>query len=252
MEGQNLRYMMRLRWVLLLGARWCWALSSVRDQFDWSRAMMPTVEAEALTRPERGEATAVLASVFGADSRSMAAASAELENSEGAVRTVRGVLCDAACERLRAFCDGEMDAQLNFDNTDKLPDFQVNIDFDERLEALVGADEFRALRSLPSVVFGHQRGFERVGCFVRRYAADERPFMRFHIDGNAFTANVALSSSEDHVGGELVALYDSRCRAVPRRKGAATVHSGALCHAVSPLTSGVRYSLILFFHAAQV
>ena len=30
--------------------------------------------------------------------------------------------------------------------------------------------------------------------------------------------------------------------------GTATIHKGDLCHAVAPVTEGVRYSLLIFFH----
>ena len=218
----------------------------VRDQFDWSWQMQPSLEADALLRPERADAAALLASVLAGDAPSTAVAAAELERSDGVATAP--ALSAASCAALRDHCDAQMASQMALDNTDRLPDFQVNVDFDRDLPGILGAADVAALRALPCDAFGADADdFYRVGCFLRRYAADERPFMKWHVDGNAFTANVALS--EGHAGGELVAAYGGRCRAVPRRLGAATTHRGGLCHGVAPLTAGLRYSLILFFHS---
>ena len=71
--------------------------------------------------------------------------------------------------------------------------------------------------------------------------------MPFHVDGNSFTANIALTPPEAHEGGDLVALAAGACHKMPRRLGEATVHGGHVCHAVSPVTAGERYSLLMFF-----
>lgn len=226
----------------------CFGYSCVREQFSWAQKMMPLVEFEALHAPGRGEAEAVLSSVFGADQQSLDAARDELCRADG-VRTLADALSAPACAALVAYADDEMDRQLDLDNTDRLPDFQVNIDFEDDLAAVIGRKARDGLRALPATAFGGAPArFERVGAFVRRYSADERPYMKFHADGNAFTANVALTPSDQHGGGDLVALYDSKCRVVDRTLGAASVHSGALCHGVAPLTQGRRYALLLFFH----
>ena len=222
--------------------------ASVKESFDWSWAMQPSLEAQAMLRPEEADPTALPASVLGADALSTRGAALEMACAD-AVRTVPAALSAEACAALRRFCDEEIEDQLDLDNTDGLPDFQVNVNFDAELAELVGEGDHASLRALPSVAFGADRdGFARVGCFIRRYTAAERPFMKWHVDGNAFTANVALSPPGDHDGGDLVAVYGSRCRSVPRALGEATIHRGGLCHGVRPLTRGERYSLILFFH----
>jgi hypothetical protein len=82
--------------------------------------------------------------------------------------------------------------------------------------------------------------------FIRRYSADTRPFNPFHQDRFRLTINVALSSDEDHGGGRLLGVYDGEVRAIEREAGEATVHSSELVHAVTNMTHGVRYSLIIF------
>ena len=61
--------------------------------------------------------------------------------------------------------------------------------------------------------------------------------------------NVALSEDAAHDGGRLLAIVDNQVRAVARSEGEATVHDSRLLHAVSRITTGCRYSLILFFNS---
>ena len=177
------------------------------------------------------------------------------------------------------------------DNVDGLPDFQVNLTgrqiedllrnespplggggpaagftgrFEELLvscaaAAVAGEGESGSLsltvergtrlaaHSLESV----PKDWGRVGIFVRRYSASTRPWMPFHCDGNAFTANVALSGASEHEGGTLLCLVDGIVRAYERQLGSATVHGGAVCHAVTPVTAGTRYALLIFFHEIE-
>jgi hypothetical protein len=88
---------------------------------------------------------------------------------------------------------------------------------------------------------------ESAEIFVRRYAADSRPWNPFHTDSAALTLNLALIDDEAFHGGELLACHDGAVRVVARREGDATVHASSLLHGVRLITSGVRYSLIIFF-----
>lgn len=72
--------------------------------------------------------------------------------------------------------------------------------------------------------------------------------MPFHRDGNDWTVNVALCDDAEFEGGRLMVLNDGRLSIVERSEGQATCHPGSAFHAVSAITSGTRYSLILFFH----
>ena len=83
--------------------------------------------------------------------------------------------------------------------------------------------------------------------FVRRYSADTRPLNPFHRDRYRVTINVALSAHEDHGGGHLLGVFDGQIHRMDRSEGDATVHNSDLVHAVSAVTSGTRYSLIMFF-----
>ena len=83
--------------------------------------------------------------------------------------------------------------------------------------------------------------------FVRRYSADTRPLNPFHRDRYRVTINVALSAHEDYGGGHLLGVFDGHIHRMDRSEGDATVHNSDQVHAVSAVTTGTRYSLIMFF-----
>ena len=62
------------------------------------------------------------------------------------------------------------------------------------------------------------------------------------------TMNIALSDDAAHGGGALLAIYDGSVQHVVRGEGGATVHPSGVQHAVTRMYSGIRYSLILFYH----
>ena len=70
----------------------------------------------------------------------------------------------------------------------------------------------------------------------------------FHADTAMVTVNVALNDETAHSGGGLLAVFDGAVQHLPRAEGEATVHASTLLHAVTCMTSGTRYSLIVFFH----
>lgn len=57
---------------------------------------------------------------------------------------------------------------------------------------------------------------------------------------------VQLSNPEDYIGGDLELHPGSHSFAVPRAKGAVVVFPSFLLHRVTPLTSGLRRSLVLW------
>ena len=83
--------------------------------------------------------------------------------------------------------------------------------------------------------------------FVRRYSVDTRPWNPFHTDAYELTVNIALSADDAHGGGVLLGVNGGQVQPIVRGEGGATVHSSKLLHAVSRMTKGTRYSLILFF-----
>jgi hypothetical protein len=94
----------------------------------------------------------------------------------------------------------------------------------------------------------HSPPWEPLAIFARRYAAvDGCPWCPFHFDVSSHTVNVALSDDSAHKGGRLLVVFDGRIHRLERREGCATVHPSSLLHAVSRMTAGVRYSLLILF-----
>ena len=155
-------------------------------------------------------------------------------------------LSAAACAALREAVDRSCGAKA--DSVDGLPDHQLPLTFDQ-LSSLIGGEEARALVALPAAHFANKcaDAEERPSdIFVRRYAGGTRPWNPFHHDSAAVTVNVALCSDDSFVGGKLVAVCKGEVSTLSREEGEATIHDSRLLHAVTRITSGVRYSLICF------
>ena len=84
-------------------------------------------------------------------------------------------------------------------------------------------------------------------CFIRKFSAETRPWIKMHADVAAVTVNVALSDEDDSSRGRLLTVYDGAVRAIDRRAGDATVHPSSLLHGVSRMVEGQRHTLIMFF-----
>ena len=175
------------------------------------------------------------------------------------------ILSKDECATLRDFVCTKMtttveDDDASVDDVDGCPDFQVNLS-ETMLRALVGQDAVDRIYSLPKLLQldndnadnanDPQQRFERVGMFMRMYQPHTRPWMQFHVDANRYTVNVALNSDAEFEGGRLMGVFDRRVQRIVRKEGDATCHAGSVAHAVSSMISGTRYSLILFFHAAE-
>jgi hypothetical protein len=187
-------------------------------------------------------------------------------------------LSPASCAALRKVVDTDALSTVP-DSVDSLPEHQKLLpatEAREMLEELIGAREAQKLFRLPqdfhrAETLHRQREEKETGttsddddeamrwppvfslkeAFIRRYSSDSRPFNPFHQDKSHLTVNVALSSSEDHRGGRLLVVLNSEVQALDRAEGEATLHGSDLIHGVSAMTSGVRYSLLLFFSKRQ-
>lgn len=189
--------------------------------------------------------------------------------SSGDVMQNPAALSTAACQSLRQAVD--MERSTRSDTVDSGPEHQLNLNR-ERLEQIIGIKEARKLWRLPLDYRRWRRSSADDGlspaaaqgtfvtdseveaealtlqeAFVRRYSPETRPILKFHSDAFELTVNVALSADAAHGGGKLIGLFAGEVRALDRKEGDATVHSSSLLHAVSRMTSGTRYSLILFF-----
>lgn len=82
--------------------------------------------------------------------------------------------------------------------------------------------------------------------FVRRYSPETRPRLPFHVDKCQVSVSVNLSPADDYEGGDLLLFAHNALQRATREQGRATVHDANVAHAISDLTSGTRWSLVLF------
>ena len=83
---------------------------------------------------------------------------------------------------------------------------------------------------------------------MRKYSTTSRPRLPFHCDGCDASISVNLVDGSDYDGGDLVMLSDNALLTAPRQAGSAAAHSADVAHAVTDLTRGVRWSLVVFAH----
>jgi hypothetical protein len=163
-----------------------------------------------------------------------------------------GALSATQCAALRRLISSRVTGKT-LDSADGCPEYQVNLTR-QALEGVIGTAAVAALWALPRALdpAGAPARFTQVRVFARAYAAATRPHLRLHTDACDYTVNVALADDERHAGGRLVMLHEGAVRAEARREGEATAHKWNVCHGVSAVTEGTRYSLILFFfHTRQ-
>ena len=160
-------------------------------------------------------------------------------------------LSEGACRALRDAVDARRSVLK--DSVDKAAEHQLNLSVAE-LTALIGDDETQTLLALPARLKPSSDAplpAFRVEIFVRRYSRSTRPWIQFHCDNALFTVNVACAPDARHEGGRLVCVVDDELQQLERDEGEATVHPSSLLHAVTSMTTGVRYSLICFFHRKE-
>jgi len=181
------------------------------------------------------------------------------------VLTIPWILTPEQCATLRRHAARTVRSDL-LDTIDGGPEFQVDVNC-RQLTRWLGEEAVSRLWTLPSQLMaqlmaaGLSAGFPAAAHgggpatawrlkhgFLRLYGSGTRPHLMFHEDVHPVSVNVALSDPSDHDGGELLAVVEGAVRVVARSEGDATVHVGAVPHAVTAVTQGQRCSLILFFH----
>ena len=172
-----------------------------------------------------------------------------LATDEAQVLSVPHCLDAVACATLRDAVDRRRNTRV--DSVDGAADHQLPLTL-MQLEQLIGTSAVDTLLALPARFSDEASGIGKPReIFVRRYTGGTRPWNPFHHDAAAVTINVALGDDAAFAGGRLLAVRRSRVEAIERGEGEATVHDSRLLHAVSRITGGVRYSLIMFLGHAE-
>jgi len=128
-----------------------------------------------------------------------------------------------------------VDAHSTNENS-KTVDLRVPITEDQLIQA-VGVDASSRIFK----IFGGPPNAIR----LRRVEASKGESVAFHTDYSLKTMQIPLNSDTEYDGGRLVWVRDGRFEVPPRHAGSATIHTCGVVHAVTPMTSGVRYGLFL-------
>jgi hypothetical protein len=224
-------------------------LDGIDDPFVQSQWMMSSIVERALLHQDLTVDPYALLEQLDMSSSERERAIQSLERTD-AILTRPHVLTQDECAKLRTFVRKQIKND-GVDQVDGCPDWQVNIS-EKKLIRIIGKDARDRLWKVPSILDQDEaplaESFDRVGIFIRMYQRGTRPWMPFHRDGNQWTVNVALNPSDEFVGGRLLALHNRQLQIVEREEGDATCHNDSVFHAVSAITEGTRYSMILFFH----
>lgn len=160
------------------------------------------------------------------------------------LRTERAVLSPAQCKALIRWARPRIDGRT-LDSVDGEPECQVTVDVCA-LRTLLGNETVGRLCALG---VSDDRKPRPYSAFVRKYSpTTRRVLLPFHVDTNAYTLNLALTADADVRGGRLLALHEGRVRELPRAAGDAVLHDRHVCHAVTAVREGTRFSLVLFFY----
>jgi hypothetical protein len=227
------------------------AVTPTAAAFSGYQTKLSPAQRAAFEFPETADAAEILDEVCGKCSAANPARARVLEalrdpEASNRVHNFPGLLTAADCLILRQHCDNAMADAPARDSVDGLPDFQINLGRWD-LGRLLNFDVVQHLCAAENEWLRGKQ-WERIGIFVRRYSPSTRPCFPFHKDSNAYTANIALSNPTDHQGGTLLCLVSGAVRTCERGLGVATVHGNDVLHAVTPVTAGTRYSLLIFFH----
>jgi hypothetical protein len=236
----------------------CWdnnlePLEGIDQPFVQSQWMMSSVVERALLHQDVSVNPYALLEQLDMSSSERDRAIQSLERTD-AILTRPLVLTQDECSKLRTFVRKQIKND-GIDQVDGCPDWQVNIS-EKKLIRIIGKDARDRLWKVPSILDPDEASgaecFDRVGIFIRMYQRGTRPWMPFHRDGNQWTVNVALNRSDEFAGGRLLALHNHQMQVIERDEGDATCHDDSVFHAVSAITEGTRYSMILFFHRRSV
>jgi hypothetical protein len=167
------------------------------------------------------------------------------------VVTLDGVVTQEHCDRLITFAKWAMPSTVTgaaaneVDSVDGAPAHQANLP-KAALKELLGSEGYARLLAPASQILGVMP--RAVSAFVRKYSTTSRPRLPFHCDGCDASISVNLVDGSEYDGGDLVMLSDNALLTAPRQAGSAAAHSADVAHAVTDLTRGVRWSLVVFAH----
>ena len=130
---------------------------------------------------------------------------------------------------------------INHNDNNDLTDYKLNID-DNKLKELIGV---RSYKKMITLFDG-----EHNTIYIRKVKGDNS-MIDFHKDYSTKTLKIPLNKVSDYQGGDLIYLTNGKINKPEQKIGSMTIHTNDIIHGVSPIVSGIRYSLFVLYTPAH-
>ena len=126
---------------------------------------------------------------------------------------------------------------INHNDNNDLIDYKLNID-DNKLKELIGEKSYEEIIKLFDG--------EHNTIYIRKVKGDNS-MIDFHKDYSTKTLKIPLNKDSDYKGGDLIYLTNGKINKPEQKIGSMTIHTNDIIHGVSPIISGIRYSLFVLY-----
>ena len=126
---------------------------------------------------------------------------------------------------------------INHNDNNDLIDCKLNID-DNKLKELIGEKSYEKIITLFDG--------EHNTIYIRKVKGDNS-MIDFHKDYSTKTLKIPLNKGSDYKGGDLIYLTNGKINKPEQKIGSMTIHTNDIIHGVSPIVSGIRYSLFVLY-----
>ena len=131
----------------------------------------------------------------------------------------------------------ELINHINHNDNNDLNDYKLNID-DDKLKELIGEKPYKKIITLFNG--------EHNTIYIRKVKGDNS-MIDFHKDYSTKTLKIPLNKGSDYKGGDLIYLTNGKINKPEQKIGSMTIHTNDIIHGVSPIVSGIRYSLFVLY-----
>ncbi len=143
----------------------------------------------------------------------------------------------AECIEMIEFAETE-DWCIDRDSVDDHPAWELNVLPHPLGKSAAARLRQRLLEQRPEIQL------KNYSIYIRKYGPASRPSLAFHEDRSLVSFTAALN--DDYEGGAFIAIGDdNEEKCIPLSIGDAVVFGGNVLHAIRPVTTGTRYSIVM-------
>ena len=153
------------------------------------------------------------------------------------------LLSDESCKSLIEYTSRHINDNI-LDTVDGLPEWQINY-VQKDIEKLCTVAE---IRNIIQIAYDKYPNISNVEFFVRKYGVGAREKLPWHSDMTIVSSTIHLSNYFEYDDGDFVFIEGKEIkRSSELKKGCGIFHNGNVIHRVESITTGTRWSLIVFF-----